>query len=215
MFLQVAFFRNLFAFPEAKVKELLLHLLSDEQIEIRELASNTLRLANQEGKKKDKRSKARNKSRKAEKERKKIKIKNQLVVFGSPVFFFSLPPHRLLVVWLRLCFLVSLFIFSFSLLQMRSGLIQCGMTDPKLLKLFGKKVRQNALPKRKRSAAAKAAQADSEADPQAEKAQLLQRHVGILGIRAFVVASPYSLEAWMPDTLSLLAQVFFLDHKKL
>lgn len=147
-FLQVAFFRNLFTFPEAKVKELLLHLLADDQIEVRELASSTL-----------------------------------------------------------------------------SGLIQCGMMDLGLLKLFCERIRTNALPKRQgartparpatavaspaanATAAANAAAPPATPDKQAaaDKARLLQRHVGILGLQAFVTALPYSLAAWMPDALALMA----------
>lgn len=87
-----------------------------------------------------------------------------------------------------------------------SGLIQCGMMDLALLKEFGRRVQAHPLAKRARVVTGKARSTPPVEILVEEKHTLLQRHVGILGLRAFVVAFPYTLSPWMPKTLAILAQ---------
>lgn len=73
-----------------------------------------------------------------------------------------------------------------------SGLIRCGLVDPATLAAL---LAAWAGPPRTAKTGPAAAMSPE------ERAALVQRHAGALGLRALVEAFPYSVPAWMPDVL--------------
>jgi proteasome activator subunit 4 len=126
-FLQVLVFRNLFVAPIKLVTDLVVTLLKDEQLEVRELAGETL-----------------------------------------------------------------------------GGLVRCGVVKDKLrnqfIKLAKTEIRKAPLRRRPN---------DPPMAPlsDAEKAAVIDRHAGLLGLNAFLSAHPYDIPEWMPSTL-----IFVCDY---
>lgn len=89
-------------------------------------------------------------------------------------------------------FLSPLFLYT---IQVLGGLLHCDFWDPSgkksLLVQFQNQMKSATLPKKSSAATVKRAVADP----------LLERHAGVLGLCAFVAASPYDVPEYLPEVI--------------